>query len=83
VASAGARQRSCRRPYHPSASLLLESRLTMKANAGHGTNGEASGPSEFKKAYANDESRTHLLWEHEVASSSLAAPTSRSANGQI
>ena len=55
----------------------------MKANAGHGTNGEASGPSEFKKAYANDESRTHLLWEHEVASSSLAAPTSRSANGQI
>ena len=40
------------------------------------TDGEASGPSEFKVAYANDESRRRLLWEQEVPSSSLGAPTS-------
>ena len=46
-----------------------------------GTDGEASGPSEFKKAYASDEGRRRLLWEHEVASSSLAAPTSPPSEG--
>jgi hypothetical protein len=48
-----------------------------------GTDGEASGPSEFKVAYANDESRRCLLWEQEVPSSSLGAPTSGSASGQF
>jgi hypothetical protein len=48
-----------------------------------GADGEASGPSEFKKAYASDESRRRLLWEQEVPSSSLGAPTSWSANGQF
>ena len=47
-----------------------------------GTHGEASGPSEFKKAYASDESRRRLLWEREVPSSSLGAPTSRSEGRQ-
>ena len=47
----------------------------MKQVLAFGTDGEASGPSEFKEAYASAKSRKHLLWEHEVASSSLAAPT--------
>ena len=40
-----------------------------------GTDGEASGPSEFEMACANDESRKRLFWEHEVGGSSPAAPT--------
>jgi hypothetical protein len=32
---------------------------------GLGTDGEASGPSEFEMAYENDESRRRLLWEQE------------------
>jgi hypothetical protein len=47
----------------------------LKQVSAIGTDGEASAPSEFKKAYANDESRRRLLWEQEVPSSSLGAPT--------
>ena len=46
-----------------------------------GTVGEASAPSEFKVAYANDESRRRLLWEQVVPSSSLGAPTSLLPDG--
>ena len=38
-----------------------------------GMHGGASAPRRFRMAYVSDESRTHLLWEPEVHSSSLGA----------
>ena len=55
----------------------------LKQMPAAGTDGEASAASKFKMAYVRDESRRRLLWEQEVPSSSLGAPTRRSARGQF
>ena len=57
--------------------------LLLKQVPTLGMDVEASGPSEFEVAYANDKSRPHLLWEHEVVGSSPAAPTNGWTSGQI
>ena len=63
----------------PNCFRTLAGRLKQVLAAG--TDGEASGPSEFEMAYAGDETRPQLLWEQEVPSSSLGAPTSLPPDG--